>query len=309
MSSDLGRTGLHLRTVTEQGRGALVGYLPVGYPSREGSLAALQALTGQGESPGCDLIEVGMPYSDPVLDGVTVQRAGTRALERGVRTRDVFAGVETVAAHGTPAVVMIYWNLVERYGVDAFARDLDAAGGGGVITPDLTPDEAEEWIAAADRYRLDRIFLVSPSTTDARLASTLAACRGWVYATSVMGVTGARAEASAAAPTLVARIRATAREAVVGVGLGVSSGAQAGQVSSFADAVIVGSALVQTLLDADDAGCPDDLTGLRALVADLAAGVRRSVPGGEPASRETTNSGTQTAAPPLSFGDPTMTRA
>jgi tryptophan synthase alpha chain len=218
---------------------------------------------------------VGMPYSDPMMDGVTIQRAGTRALQRGVRTRDVFAAVEAVAGTGTPAVVMTYWNLIEHYGAMRFARDLAQAGGAGAITPDLTPDEAEEWFAVSDAHDLDRIFLVSPSSTDDRLARTVAACRGWVYATSVMGVTGARTQTSSAAPALVARVRATDPSALVGVGLGVSDGAQAREVTSYADAVIVGSALVKTLLDADDAGRPDDLSRLRALVADLAEGVRR----------------------------------
>ena len=273
MSSAHGHTGQRSRR-SAQRRGALVGFLHAGYPDVTTSLAALRALTGDGDSPGVDLVEVGMPYSDPMIDGVTVQRAGTRALERGVRTRDAFTAVEAVAATGTPAVVMTYWNLVEQYGPDRFARDLAAAGGSGAITPDLTPDEAGEWLAASDAHGLDRIFLVSPSSTDARLAATVAACRGWVYATSVMGVTGARATTSSAAPELVARIRAADPEAMVGVGLGVSNGAQAREVVGFADAVIVGSALVRTLLDAEDAGRPDDLSGLRALVADLADGVR-----------------------------------
>ena len=276
MSMDLGRSGAVLRSVTDSGRGALVGYLPIGYPTVDISLAALRALCGDGDSPGVDLVELGLPYSDPVMDGTTVQRAGTRALERGVRTRDVFAGVEAVVGTGTPAVVMTYWNLVDHYGVDAFARDLAAAGGSGIVTPDLTPDEADEWFAASDAHGLDRIFLVSPSSTDARVASTVSACRGWVYATSVMGVTGARTSTSSLAPALVRRIRAADPAAMVGVGLGVSDGDQAAEVRSFADAVVVGSALVSTLLAADDAGTPDDLTALRALVADLADGVRRA---------------------------------
>ncbi|MET0693709.1 MAG: tryptophan synthase subunit alpha [Propionibacteriaceae bacterium] len=279
MSMDPGLSGSVLRRVRDSGRGALVGYLPVGYPTVELSLAALRALGGDGDSPGVDLVEVGMPYSDPVMDGVTVQRAGTRALQRGVRTRDIFAGVEAVAGSGTPAVVMIYWNLVEHYGVDAFARDLAAAGGAGLITPDLTPDEAGPWIEASDAHGLDRIFLLSPSSTEERVTSTLAACRGWVYATSVMGVTGARTNTSSAAPELVSRIRSVDPEAMVGVGLGVSNGLQAGEVTSFADAAIVGSALVSTLLAAEDAGTPEDLTALRALVTDLAEGVR-SAPAG-----------------------------
>jgi tryptophan synthase alpha chain len=271
---DLGRTGRVFADLRAQGRGALVGFLHVGYPDVPGSLAALRALTGEGERPGVDLVEVGMPYSDPMMDGVTIQQAGTKALERGVRTRDAFAAVEAVAGTGTPAVVMTYWNLIERYGPDRFARDLAAAGGAGAITPDLTPDEAAEWISVSDAHGLDRIFLVSPSSTDERLAATVAACRGWVYATSVMGVTGARTQTSSAAPELVRRIRALDPAAAVGVGLGVSNGEQAREVTGFADAVIVGSALVKALLEAEAAGDAGDLTRLRAVVADLAEGVR-----------------------------------
>lgn len=258
------------------GRGALVGYLPVGYPSVPGSLAALKALCGEGgDGPGVDLVEVGLPYSDPMMDGPVIQRAGTRALERGVRTRDVFAAVEAVRSTGTPAVVMTYWNLVDRYGVDAFARDLANAGGSGLITPDLIPDEAGEWLAASDAHELDRVFLVSPSSTDDRIASTAAAGRGWLYATAVMGVTGTRSTSPSAAPELVARIRGLAPDTLVGVGLGVSNGDQAAEVCGYADGVIVGSAFLKPLLAADDAGTPDDLSGLRAVLADLVAGVRR----------------------------------
>lgn len=274
MSFDPGITGKALAAVRAEGRGALVGYLPVGYPSVEISLQAVRALTGEGETPGVDLVEIGMPYSDPVMDGKTVQRAGTEALRRGVRTRDIFKAVEAVTSNGTPAVVMTYWNLVDHYGVDAFARDLANAGGAGLITPDLTPDEGEEWITVSDEHGLDRIFLVSPSSTDARIAKTVDVCRGWIYATSVMGVTGTRTNTSSAAPTLVQRVRDYEPRAVVGVGLGVSNGAQAAEVNAFADAAIVGSALVNTLLSADDAGTPEDLSGLRATVAELAQGVR-----------------------------------
>lgn len=260
----------------EQGRGALVGYLPVGYPTVPGSLAALRALCGEGgEGPGVDLVEIGLPYSDPMMDGPVIQRAGTAALARGVRTRDVFAAVEAVRSTGTPAVVMTYWNLVDRYGVEAFARDLAAAGGSGLITPDLIPDEAGEWIAASQAHGLDRIFLVSPSSTNERIVATTAACRGWVYATAVMGVTGTRSASPTAAPELVARIRALAPGMPVGVGLGVSNGDQAADVCAYADAVIVGSAFIKPLLAAEEAGAPDDLSGLRAVLADLTAGVRR----------------------------------
>lgn len=281
---DLGRTGRLFADVKAAGRGPLVGFLHVGYPDVAVSLRAVTALCGDADAPGVDLVEVGMPYSDPMMDGVTIQRAGTKALARGVRTRDAFAAVEAVAATGAQAVVMTYWNLVEQYGPDRFARDLAAAGGSGAITPDLTPDEAGAWIAATDAHALDRIFLVSPSSTDERIASTLAACRGWVYATAVMGVTGVRSQVSSAAPALVARIRQADPGAMVGVGVGVSSGAQAREVVGYADAAIVGSALVATLLAAEDAGTPDDLSGLRAVVADLASGVRH---GGASASPST----------------------
>lgn len=276
MSDDPGISGRALLSARDEGRAALVGYLSAGYPDLAVSTAAMTALCEPGDGPGVDLVEVGLPYSDPMMDGVAIQRAGGTALSRGFHSRDVFGLVSAIAATGTPAVVMTYWNLVDRYGVDAFARDLANAGGAGLITPDLVPDEADEWMVASDAHGLDRIFLVAPSSTDERVVSTTGACRGWVYATSVMGVTGTRAHTSSAAPGLVARIRELAPETLVGVGLGVSDGAQAAAVAEFADAVIVGSALIKAMLAAEDAGRPADLTGLRAVVADLAAGVRGS---------------------------------
>jgi len=176
--------------------------------------------------------------------------------------------VEAVAAAGAVPVVMSYWNPIERYGVDRFATDLAAAGGAGAITPDLIPEEAAGWIAAAERADLDRVFLVAPSSTDARLASTTAACRGFVYAASTMGVTGTRSTVSDAAATLVARTRAVAPDLAVCVGLGVSDGRQAAQVASFADGVIVGTAYVREMLEGRGA------KGVRALSEDLAGGVR-----------------------------------
>ncbi len=252
------------------GRAALVGYLPAGFPTVEDGIAAIRALA----ESGVDLIEVGFPYSDPVIDGPVIQRASEVALARGVRARDVLTTVEAAAQTGVPVLVMTYWNLVERHGVDAFARDLSGAGGAGLITPDLIPEEAGEWIAASDAYGLDRVFLVAPSSTDVRIGAAVAACRGFVYATSVMGVTGARAVTSAAAPALVSRVRTLAGSLPVGVGLGVRDGAQAAEVGAFADGVIVGSALVSCLLDNPDLEA--GLRALRALTADLASGVRAS---------------------------------
>jgi tryptophan synthase alpha chain len=250
-----------------EGRAALVGYLPAGYPDVQGGIDALKVMV----DAGCDVIEVGLPYSDPVMDGPTIQAAAQQALEGGVRTADVLRTVEAVAATGTPTVVMTYWNPVERYGVERFARDLAAAGGAGLITPDLTPDADPAWPAAADAHGLDKVYLVAPSSTDARIAMTTAACRGFVYATAVMGVTGARTTTSDLAGPLVARTKA-ATDLPVGVGLGVSTGDQAAEVAAFADGVIVGSAFVRTLLDNDRA---TGLTALGALTEELAAGVRR----------------------------------
>lgn len=254
-----------------QGRAALVGYLPAGFPTVAGGVAAVRALV----EAGADVVEVGFPYSDPVMDGPVIQRAGEIALAGGVRPADVLATVTAVAESGVPALVMTYWNLIERYGVDAFARDLAGAGGSGLITPDLLPEEAGTWMAASDAYHLDRIFLVAPSSTDARLAATAAACRGFVYATAVMGVTGAREQVSDLAPTLVERVRKVT-DLPVGVGLGVGTGAQAATVASYADGVIVGSALVRCLLDAPDEAA--GLSALRTLATDLAAGVRQGDP-------------------------------
>jgi tryptophan synthase alpha chain len=252
-----------------EGRAALMGYLPAGFPTVAGGLEAVRVLA----QSGVDLIEVGFPYSDPVIDGPVIQRASEIALAGRVRPADVIATVEAVARTGVPVVVMTYWNLIERYGVDRFARDLGSAGGSGLITPDLIPDEAGEWIAVSDEHGLDRIFLVAPSSTDERIARTVAACRGFVYAASVMGVTGARVATSAASPALVARVRRVAGSLPVGVGLGVRDGAQAAEVASYADGVIVGSALVQCLLDARDEA--SGLAALRSLTAELADGVRR----------------------------------
>lgn len=250
-----------------EGRATLVGYLPAGFPSVDVAIEGCRVLA----DAGVDVIELGLPYSDPVMDGPVIQRAAEQALAGGFRVADVFRTVEAVAATGVPTLVMTYWNPVERHGVDAFARDLASAGGAGLITPDLIPDEAGEWLAASDEYGLDRVFLVAPSSTDRRVAATTAACRGFVYATSVMGVTGARAHTSDAAPTLVSRVRA-ATHLPVGVGLGVSDGDQAAELSRYADGVIVGSALVRCLLDVEPAA---GLSALRELTTDLAAGVRR----------------------------------
>jgi tryptophan synthase alpha chain len=248
----------------DEHRAALIGYLPTGYPDVPTSIDAMKALT----ESGCDLIEVGVPYSDPGMDGPVIANAAEVALRGGVRVRDTLTAVEAISAAGGRAVVMTYWNPVLRYGVDAFARDLAAAGGFGLITPDLIPDEAEDWLAASDQHRLDRIFLVAPSSTPQRLADTVGASRGFVYAASTMGVTGARDVVSNAAPELVGRVKEVS-DIAVGVGLGVRSREQAAEIARYADGVIVGSALVSAL--------SESLPAMRGLSEELAAGVRQRI--------------------------------
>ncbi|MBN6041687.1 tryptophan synthase subunit alpha [Amycolatopsis sp. 195334CR] len=251
------------RRTKAENRAALVGYLPAGYPTVDGSKDLLSAII----DGGADLVEVGVPYSDPVMDGPTIQAAADAALAGGFRLKHLFEVVESVSARGGKAVVMTYWNPVHRYGVDAFARDLAAAGGLGMITPDLIPDEAEDWFAASEAHGLDRIFLIAPSSTEERVHSTVQASTGFVYATALMGVTGVRETVDAAAAKLVERAR-THTDLPIGVGLGVRSGAQAAEVAGFADAVIVGSALVTA------AGAGVD--AVRALSGELADGVRKA---------------------------------
>jgi tryptophan synthase alpha chain len=248
-------------------RAALVGYLPAGFPSVAGAIEAALAMA----QAGADVIELGLPYSDPLIDGPVIAEAVHRALAAGTRVADVLSTVEAVAAAGVPVLVMTYWNPIDRYGVRAFARDLAAAGGSGLITPDLTVEEAGPWLDASAEYDLDRVFLVAPSSTGPRIARIARACRGFVYAASLMGVTGTRDAVSGDASGLVKRVREHT-DLPVAVGLGVSNGAQAAQVAAFADGVIVGSAFVRRLLD--DQGIP----AIRELTSELSLGVRRSAP-------------------------------
>ena len=256
------RLALTLAKAKADNRAALIGYLPVGYPDVDTSIRAMKAMV----DGGADIIEVGVPYSDPGMDGPTIQAAVDPAVRAGVGMIDVLRAITAVNDAGAAPVVMSYWNPIDRYGVARFAADLASAGGAGAITPDLIPDEADAWLRASDEHELDRVFLVAPSSTDARITSTTAACRGFVYAASTMGVTGARDTVASAAPELVARTRAHT-DLPIGVGLGVRSREQAAEVAGFADGVIVGSAFVTA---AEQGGA----AGVRALAGDLAAGVR-----------------------------------
>lgn len=267
MTATTAGVGATIARCREEGRAALVGYLPVGYPSVEGSIEAMRVLV----EAGCDVIEVGVPYSDPVIDGPVNQDAMAAALAGGATVDDVFTAVSAVRDAGATPLVMSYWNLVLHRGVERFAAELADAGGAGLITPDLVPDEAEDWMAASEEHGLDRVFLVAPSSTPERLVTVTSACRGFVYAASTMGVTGARASVDTDARGLVERVRAVT-DVPVCIGLGVSTREQAAEIAGYADGVIVGSALVRTL--GGDGELGDRLDALRTLCEELAQGVR-----------------------------------
>ncbi|MGR0317860.1 tryptophan synthase subunit alpha [Agromyces sp. ZXT2-3] len=248
----------------EEAAGALIGYLPVGFPTLDESVEAAVALVENG----VDVLELGLPYSDPVMDGTVIQAATQQALANGFRLAHGFESVRRVTERvDAPVLLMTYWNPVVQYGVDRFADDLAAAGGAGLITPDLIPDEAADWIAASDRTGLDRVFLAAPTSTDARLRSTIDASRGFVYAVSTMGITGARSDVDRAARGLVERLGAAGSPASC-VGVGISTAAQVAEVLEYADGAIVGSALVKALADGG-------VDAVGALAAELARGTVR----------------------------------
>ncbi|WP_423924127.1 tryptophan synthase subunit alpha [Frigoribacterium sp. 2-23] len=257
------KVGSAIRARRDAGSGAVIGYLPVGFPNLETSIDAAVALAENG----IDVIELGLPYSDPVMDGPVIQAATQRSLAEGFRVRDVFTAVREITSRvSAPVVVMTYWNPVEQYGVQRFADDLAAAGGAGLITPDLIPDEASSWITASEAAGLDRVFLAAPSSSDERLRQAVERSRGFVYTVSTMGITGARSDVDSAASTLVARLRAVGVENAC-VGLGISTAQQVREVLEYADGAIIGSAFVRALAEG---GVPR----LAEVASDLASGAR-----------------------------------
>ncbi|MDQ1084300.1 MULTISPECIES: tryptophan synthase subunit alpha [Microbacterium] len=248
----------------EAGRSAFVGYLPAGYPD---VATSVEAIVGLAEA-GADVIELGPPYSDPVMDGLVIQEATQTALANGFRMRDLFTIIREVTARtDVPILVMTYWNLVEQYGVDRYADELVAAGGAGLITPDITPDAGEAWIAASERTGLDRVFLAAPTSSDERLRMIVDASTGFVYTVSTMGITGERASLDAAARALVERLRAFGATHAC-VGIGISNAEQVAGVAEYADGAIVGTALVKALRDGG-------VDALSTLARELSAGTAR----------------------------------
>jgi tryptophan synthase alpha chain len=251
-----------------QNRAALIGYVPAGFPTKAECIATIKAMV----AGGVDAIEVGYPYSDPVMDGPIIQAAAELSLSNGTSAKDVFDTLEAAVSFGVPAVVMTYWNPIERFGVAKFAAEIAKRGGSGVITPDLTVEESATWKSACEQSDINRIYVVAPSTTEVRLPQVVSQCSGFVYAASLMGVTGTRTSVSGNAKSLVERIR-TQTDTPVSVGLGVSTKEQASEVAKYADGVIVGSAFIKQLQESSS--IQEGLAKVEALAKELSEGVRR----------------------------------
>ena len=246
----------------KQSGGSLIGYFPLGYPNLYASIEAAVAMC----ESGVDVLELGIPYSDPVMDGLVIQKASEEALENGFRLSDAFEAIKKITARvKAPVLVMTYWNPVLAYGVERFASDLADSGAAGAITPDLIPDEAGKWIAATDSHNLDRVFLATPSSSDSRVGNASELSRGFVYAVSTMGITGPREDLDAKAKEVVAKVRSNAPESLTAVGIGISTEDQVRQVNSYADGAIVGSAFIA-------AYASSGINGLTSKVRELAKG-------------------------------------
>lgn len=253
-----------IRAAKEQRRGALVGYLPVGFPDLDTSVDAAIAMA----KSGADVLELGLPYSDPVMDGVVIQEATQTALSAGFRVSHVFEAVRRVReAVDVPVLVMTYWNPVLQYGVERFAKELAAAGGAGLITPDITPDSADEWLLVSRELGLDRVFLAAPTSADERLELVARSTTGFVYTVSTMGITGERTELDAAASRLTSRLREHGADLCC-VGIGISTADQVRSALDYADGAIVGTAFVRALRDGG-------VERLAEVVADIAQGTAR----------------------------------
>ena len=242
--------------------GSLIGYFPLGYPTLEESVEAAVAMC----ESGVDVLELGIPYSDPVMDGIVIQEATETALANGFKLKDTFDAIREVTSRvSAPVLVMTYWNPVMQYGEERFAQQLAESGAAGAITPDLIPDEAENWIRATEALGLDRVFLATPTSSDARTQRACASSKGFVYAVSTMGITGARDDLDQNAKKVVAQVRAQSSDSMTAVGIGVSSASQVKEINKYADGAIVGSAFVRAYKEGG-------IEALRAKVSELAKG-------------------------------------
>ena len=242
----MSKTETLLNTLDQKGESALIGYFPAGYPTVEASVEACVAMC----ESGIDILELGIPYSDPVMDGLVIQVATEEGLTNGFKLSMFFDLLKEITSRvSTPVLVMSYWNPIMQYGVERFARDLKAAGGAGLITPDLIPDEAEDWLNISDELELDRVFMATPSSSQARLDQVARLSRGFIYAVSTMGITGAREDLDAKARGVVSGVKSTATKVPVCVGIGISTAEQVSEVNSYADGAIVGSVFIKAYRD------------------------------------------------------------
>lgn len=238
----MSKTSAVLEANKQVNKGSLVGYFPLGFQTLDQSIEAAVAMC----EAGVDVLELGIPYSDPVMDGIVIQEATEIALANGFRLSDTFAAISEISSRvQTPLLVMTYWNPVMQYGVERFAEDLKASGAAGAITPDLIPDEAAIWIDVTEKLDLDRVFLATPTSTSERIKNAAGNSRGFVYAVSTMGITGAREELDENAKKVVDTVRQVSPQSLSCVGIGVSSAEQVSTVNSYADGAIVGSAFVR----------------------------------------------------------------
>lgn len=257
---------LFIKTKFEN-RAALIGYLPAGFPTQKDAKSIVKSMI----DGGVDAIEIGYPYSDPVMDGAVIQAASEQAISNGAGAEEVFELLKMSVSYGAPSVVMSYWSPIEKYGSAKFASSISAAGGSGVITPDLTIEESDQWANETANMSINRIYVVAPSTVDDRLSKVTSQCSGFIYAASLMGVTGARSSVSINAKWLVDRIRKFSNTPIA-VGLGVSTKEQAMEVAKYADGVIVGSAFIK-IIQENGTG-RSGLKKIKYLAASLAEGVR-----------------------------------
>ncbi len=254
-----------LKANSSKGKDSLIGYFPIGYPTLEESIEAAVAMCEEG----VDVLELGVPYSDPVMDGVVIQEATQEALQNGFKLRTLFPALKEITGRvETPILVMTYWNPVLQYGVEKFSAELKEAGGAGLITPDLIPDEAEVWLEQSDKHNLDRVFLATPTSTQERVDTATRLSRGFVYAVSTMGITGARQEVDQSARQVVASVRTANQDQNVAVGIGISTAEQASQVNDYSDGAIVGSVFVKAYQQGG-------IAALRAKVREIVAGLKK----------------------------------
>jgi tryptophan synthase alpha chain len=236
-----------IESVFANGHKALVGYVTAGYPD----IAATPRIVSALAESGCDIIELGIPFSDPMADGATIQRASFEALQKGASPKVCLDLARALKGKiGVPLCFMSYYNPILNFGLDAFCRASREAGISGLIVPDLTPDEGSELESFTQRYNLDLIYFLAPTSTDARIKQVTAKAHGFIYLVSLTGVTGARKSLSSSLDTFINNVRQNSDGIPLCVGFGISTPEQAKRVVSSADGVIVGSKLIQ-LIDED----------------------------------------------------------